>query len=317
MSHSHKITEQQIEDMSLEWLGALGWKHVYGPAIEPEKPDSERAEFSVVYLEKRLRRALRILNPTLAPDVLDEAFRIVTRPESPDLLTNNRAFQRMLTDGVKVPYRDSQGVEATADVAIVDWENPTRNDLLAVNQFTVTEKKFLPGADTPASQHNRRPDIVLFVNGLPLVVIELKNAADAKATVEAAFNQIQTYKAQITNLFTYNAVCVISDGLDARIGTISSDWERFMPWRALDNVIEDKGDLKTMLRGAFEPNRFLQLVRHFLVFEDTRGGPIKKVAGYHQFHAVNTALTATIEASRQGATGRAGVVWHTQAAAKA
>ena len=311
-----KITEQQIEDMTLEWLESLGWAHVYGPDIEPENPRGERREFSTVYLERRLRDALAQLNPGTAPGVLDEAFRIITRPESPDLLTNNRAFHHMLTDGVKVPYRTVDGEDATADVALIDWDDLTKNDFCAVNQFTVTENKYQAGDPLPASQHNRRPDIVLFVNGLPLVVIELKNAVSQNATVEAAFNQIQTYKAQITNLFTYNAVCVISDGLDARLGTISSDWERFMPWRAIEEYVEGRGDLRTLTFGVFERRRFLDIVRHFLVFEDTRNGPVKKVAGYHQFHAVNVALKAAIEASRPESNGRAGVVWHTQGSGK-
>ena len=243
--------------------------------------------------------------------MLDDAFSQITRPESPDLLTNNRGFHLALSGTLKVPYRNAQGEEATADVVLVGWDNPDANEYLAVNQFTVVENKQATG-----KEHNRRPDVVLFVNGLPLAVIELKNPADANATVEKAFEQIQTYKSQITGLFTYNALCVISDGLDARMGTISSDWERFMPWRAVEKPIEGKGDLKTLLFGVFEKTRFLDLVRHFIVFEDTRTGPIKKVAGYHQFHAVNVAMQATIQASREGSNGRAGVVWHTQGSGK-
>jgi len=306
-----KFTEQEVEDLSLEWLGELGWKHVYGPDVEPEKPKAEREDYSTVYLADRLMHALKRLNPNLPQRVLDDAFGQVTRPESPDLLTNNRKFHLDLTGTVKVPYRNDQGEETTADVALVDWDNPEANEYLAVNQFTVIESKQVTG-----KEHNRRPDIVLFVNGLPLAVIELKNPADANATVEKAFEQIQTYKGQITSLFTYNALCVISDGLDARMGTISSDWERFMPWRAVEKPIEGKGDLKTLLFGVFEKRRFLDLVRHFIVFEDTRTGPVKKVAGYHQFHAVNVALEAAIKASREGSNGRAGVVWHTQGSGK-
>lgn len=311
-----RLNEQQIEKLNLQWLGELGWSHVYGPDIEPERPGAEREDFSTVLLATRLREALKSLNPGVSAQVLDEAFRIVTRPESPDLITNNRNFQRMLSDSVKVPYRDAEGKDATASVVLVDWETPTNNDLIAVNQFTIIEKRLLGGDHLPPTERNRRPDIVLFVNGLPFVVIELKNAADENATVEAAFNQLQTYKAQITSLFTYNAICVISDGLDARLGTISSDWERFMPWRAIDQPIEGKSDLKTLTFGALQPRRFLDLVRHFIVFEDTKHGPIKKVAGYHQFHAVNTALAASIKASRDGADGRGGVIWHTQGSGK-
>ncbi len=306
-----RFTEQEVEDLTLEWLGELGWRHVYGPDIEPEKPRTERDSFATVYLAGRLKTALKKLNPVLPQQVLDDAFGQITRPESPDLLTNNRAFHLALTGTLKVPYRNDQGKETTADVVLADWDNPDANEYLAVNQFTVVENKQATG-----KEHNRRPDVVLFVNGLPLAVIELKNPADANATVEKAFEQIQTYKSQITSLFTYNAFCVISDGLDARMGTISSDWERFMPWRAVEEPIEGKGDLKTLLFGVFEKTRFLDLVRHFIVFEDTRNGPVKKVAGYHQFHAVNVALQATVQASREGSNGRAGVIWHTQGSGK-
>ncbi|MBN8689965.1 MAG: type I restriction endonuclease subunit R [Armatimonadetes bacterium] len=311
-----RLSEQELEELHLQWLGELGWKHVFGPDIEPEKPAAERDEFSTVFLSGRLREALRRLNPGVSQAVLDEAFRIVTRPDSPDLITSNRNFHRMLSDSVRVPYRDADGKDATANVVLVDWESPEENDLIAVNQFTIIERQNIGGDHLPATERNRRPDIILFVNGLPFVVIELKNAADEKATVEAAFNQIQTYKAQITSLFNYNAICVISDGLDARLGTISSDWERFMPWRAIEHPIEGKGDLRTLTFGILQPRRFLDLVRYFLVFEDTKHGPIKKVAGYHQYHAVNTALEAAIRASEEGSDGRGGVVWHTQGSGK-
>ncbi len=312
-----KLTEQQIEDMTLEWLGSLGWTPVFGPDIEPGKPGSERETWATVYLEGRLCSALKRLNPNQTDQVLDEAFRILTRPDSPDLITNNRAFHKALTTSVKVEYKDLDGRDATADVIVIDWANPNNNDFLAVNQFTVIETKYVPGYDGPSGEQNRRPDIVLFVNGLSLVVIELKNAVDANATVEKAFEQIKNYQhSLIPSLFNCNELCVISDGLDARIGTISSDWERFMPWRAIDEPIEGKGDLRTLIFGVFERRRFLDLLRYFLVFEDTRNGPIKKLAGYHQFHAVNTALQASIEASRPGSNGRAGVVWHTQGSGK-
>lgn len=311
-----KLNEEQIENLTLEWLQGLGWTPVYGPDIEPEKPAAERSEFSVVFLEQRLKGALTRLNPGMSEQVLEEAFRIVTRPESPDLITNNRAFHHMLVDTVKVPFRDVEGKEATANVRLIDWENPQGNDLIAVNQFTVIERQRIGGDDQPETERKRRPDILLFVNGLPFVILELKNAADQLATVEGAFNQIQTYKSQITSLFTYNTLCVISDGLDARLGTISSDWERFMPWRAVEHPVEERGDLRTLIHGVFEPRRFFDLIRYCIVFEDTKEGPIKKVAGYHQFHAVNTALDASIRASRDGSDGRGGVVWHTQGSGK-
>jgi type I restriction enzyme R subunit len=316
------LTEQQLEDIALEWLEGAGWRHVFGPDIAPETQSEERKDFSTVFLAGRLHAALRRLNPEASSEVLDEAFRIVTRPDSPDLLTNNRAFHKMLTEYVPVPFRDAEGRDDTAQIRLIEWNGNQleANDWLAVNQFTVIEPKYVTGSQEVDRKDNRRPDIVLFVNGLPLTLFELKNATNEQATVQSAFRQVQTYKAQIESLFTYNELVVLSDGLDARIGTISSDWERFMPWRAWQDNLEERQkelvQLQTMIQEVFDRPRFLQLLRHFLVFEDTKDGPIKKLAGYHQFHAVNVALNATIEASREGSNGRAGVVWHTQGSGK-
>jgi type I restriction enzyme R subunit len=257
-----------------------------------------------------LRAALEALNPHVAAESLDEVIRQLTLVESPSLTVNNRSLHRLLVDGIAVECRREDGSIGAEIVRVIDFENPEANDWASVNQFTLIE-----------GQRNRRPDVVIFVNGLPLAVIELKNAADADATLWDAFNQIRTYKAQIPSLFLHNAVAVISDGLEARVGTISADKERFMPWRTIEGETLAPvflPQLEVLLRGVFDKRRFLDLLRHFIVFEeDTSDGTIiKKMAGYHQFHAVNTAVEQTIKASRPNGTRQAGVVWHTQGSGK-
>jgi type I restriction enzyme R subunit len=214
----------------------------------------------------------------------------------------------MLVEGVQVEYRRKDGSIAGDRVRLVDFEHPEDNDFLAVNQFTVIE-----------GQHHRRPDIVVFVNGLPLAVIELKNPADEEATVWSAFNQLQTYKQQIPTLFSFNEALVISDGLEARLGTLTADRERFSPWRTIEGeelASASMPQLEVLIRGVFEKHRFLDLLRYFIVFEDKDGQIIKKMAGYHQFHAVQKALQATLKASRSAGDKRCGVVWHTQGSGK-
>ena len=309
----------------------MGYQLVYGPDVAPNEPGAERASFADNILNVRLKTALNRLNPTLPREALDEAFRKVTVPQHPSLIANNRAFHRMLVDGITVECRrkdDSIGAEI---VRLMDFDDPEANDWLAVNQFTVIE-----------GQHNRRPDMVIFVNGLPLGVIELKNAADEQADIWAAFNQLQTYKQQIPSLFIHNAVLVISDGFEARIGTISADKERFMPWRTIEGETvapASMPQLEVLLRGVFDKRRFLDLVRHFIVFEDDGGtSVIKKMAGYHQFHAVKNGRggngAGCVRRRRNGIEGqvrrlfrettsrgcpgdrRVGVVWHTQGSGK-
>ena len=280
-------------------------------------------------LAGRLRAALARLNPELPAAAQDDAFRKLTRPDKPTLVANNHALHRLLVDGVTVEYTRRDGSIAGAQARVLDYDDPDANDWLAVNQFTVVESK-----------RNRRPDVVLFVNGLPLAVIELKNAADEKADIWQAFKQLQTYKAEIPSLLAYNAALVISDGVYARLGTLTADREWFLPWRTIegDDVV-DKGvpQLSVLLPGVFDKRRFLDLVRYFIVFEDNGGGNlIKKMAAYHQYHAVNRALDETLRAvvvrgtlrepggtyytgrPRDAAPGdqRVGVVWHTQGSGK-
>ncbi len=304
-----QLVESTVERASAEWLAWLGLAIAFGPSIAPSEPASERESYEQVVLTGRLRNALGALNPSIPAVALYEAFRKLTRIDSPSLVDANAMFHHWLVNGVAVEYLRPDGSTAGDLVRVVDFDQPEKNDWLAVNQFTVKE-----------GQHTRRPDIVIFVNGLPLAVIELKNPADENATIWTAFNQLQTYKQQIPSLFVYNCALVISDGLQARIGSLTANKERFMPWRTVEGenlAPASMPQLEVLLKGAFDPRRFLDLVRHFAVFEDDGHGQwIKKIAGYHQFHAVNRAVEATVEASRPQGDRRVGVVWHTQGSGK-
>lgn len=315
------FTESVVEDAALEWLGGLGYAIGHGPELAYGQPAAERVDpqYRDTVLGDRLRSALARLNPELPADALDEAYRKLLRTEGPNLVEQNRAIHRMLVDGVPVEYRRPDGSIAGAQARLIDFGDPERNDWLAVNQFTVVD-----------GQHNRRPDVVLFVNGLPLAVIELKNPGDENATIWSAHNQLLTYQAQIPALFAWNAVLVASDGTQARIGALNAGKEWFKPWRTIDGKADAPAslpELEVLLKGVFEKRRFLDLLRYFIVFEDEGAGKvIKKLAGYHQFHAVNTALAETVRAAlggqgagvAGGAAGdrRVGVVWHTQGSGK-
>jgi type I restriction enzyme R subunit len=302
------LTESVVEEAALAWFEGLGYTILHGPDIAPGEPAAERDSYAQVLLEGRLREALARLNPQFPASARDEALRKLKHPEAPGLLANNRALHRYLVEGVPVEY-PAEGRIVGDHARLFDFDAPERNDWLAVNQFTVVE-----------GQHNRRPDLVVFVNGLPLAVIELKNAADENATLWAAFNQLQTYKAQIPALFVYNAALMISDGLQARLGSLTADRERFGPWRTIEGEAPAPAkltELEVLLRGVFEPRRFLDLIRYFIVFEDDGASHVvKKIAAYHQFHAVNAAVDATMHAARQDGDRRAGVVWHTQGSGK-
>ena len=302
------FNESVIEQAAMAMLKSLGYEIVWGPDISPDGPDSERDDYGKVVLEGRLRRALQRINPKIPPDAIEEAFRKLTRPDSPSLVANNHIFHRYLVDGVPVEYKRKDGSIGGDLVQVLNYDDPEQNEFLAVNQFTVVE-----------NQIDRRPDLVLFVNGLPLSVIELKNAANENATIWSAYNQLQTYKMQIPSLFAYNEAMIISDGVQARIGTLTASQEWFMPWRTIEGeqLADDKlPQLQVLLQGVFEKARFLDLIRHFIVFEDIGGGVLlKKMAGYHQYHAVNLALASTIH-SAANTDKRVGVVWHTQGSGK-
>ena len=347
------LTETILEQTALDWFESLGWKTAFGPDISPDLSALglsqrigglayEREDYHQVVLVGRLRAALENINPNIPLDAIDEAVRRITRNESPSLIENNRRFHRMLTDGVDVSYIQ-EGREIHDKVWLFDLEDLENNDWLVVNQFTVIEDR-----------RNRRPDIVIFVNGLPLGLIELKNPTDEKSTIHHAFNQLQTYKSDIPSLFIYNELLVVSDGLGARSGTLTAGWDRFMPWRTIDGKeVAPRGsvELEVLLKGVFEKRRFLDMVLNFVVFDDDGAIIAKKAAAYHQFHAVNKAVECTLSAcgidakpnllyarfpeydehnpfkvrEREAAYGsgtehfggrRIGVIWHTQGSGK-
>ncbi len=302
------ITENAIEDLALEWLQALGYTVLSGPQIAPEGPTPERRSYSDVILVDRLRDALVRINPHLPEEAIEEVINAVHDTASPSLIEENRRLHLMFSNGVDVEVMQADGAIAGQTAFLVDFTNPSANDWLAVNQFTIIENK-----------HNRRPDVLVFVNGLPLGVIELKNPGSEEATIQAAFQQLQTYKAEIPSLFRTNLFLVTSDGLQARVGSLTADEERFMPWRTTDgSAILGKGapELETLLAGIFHPQRLLAFLQGYVVFENDGSKLIKKIAGYHQFHAVRHALAKTIEASARQGNRKVGVIWHTQGSGK-
>ena len=314
------LNESIVEAAALGWFQELGYAVLPGPQLAPGEPTAERQTFSDVVLVGRLREAIRQLNPAIPEDAREEALRKLLRLATPSLLQTNRAFHRLLREGVPVEYPRSDGSIAGDHVRLVDFTTVAANDWLVVNQFSVSD-----------GQHSRRPDLVMFLNGLPLGLIELKNAADEGATIWSAYSQLQTYKAEIPSLLSTNAVLVVSDGLQARIGSLTSNQEWFKVWRTIDGEADAPAtelELETLIRGVFAPERFLDLLQHFMVFEeDPDSGDLHKIiAGYHQFHAVNAAVQETVRASGLGPAvrslggkpgdRRAGVVWHTQGSGK-
>ncbi|MBD2079878.1 type I restriction endonuclease subunit R [Leptolyngbya sp. FACHB-17] len=303
-----KFTESEVEEAALYYFGQLGYTVLGGSDIAPGEPGAERNSHADVVLVDRLRSALVRLNPQVPPDEIQSAIQQVLRPETQNLYNNNQRFHRLLTEGVPVSYPGADGRTQHDQVWLIDWKNPDHNDWLVVNQFTVIE-----------NQKNHRPDVVVFVNGLPLAVIELKNAADENADTDKAFNQLQTYKRNIPSLFTTNEVLLISDGREARLGSLTADRDRFMPWRTIDGAdLAPKGmpELEVMIRGVFEPSRFLDLIRYFVVFEVDGETLIKKMAGYHQYHAVNKAVAETVKATAPEGDKKVGIIWHTQGSGK-
>ena len=285
------LTEADVEQVALEWLRELGWQVAHGPDIAPDSPNAERDDYSEAVLAGRLRGALADLDPGLPADALDDAHRKLTRPEGSTTEARNREFHRMLVNGVEIEYRDAGGAVRGDLVRVIDFDDPAGNDWLAVNQFRITENR-----------STRRPDVALFVNGLPLGVIELKNPADEDATIWTAWQQLQTYKSELPSLFSMNEALVVSDGNEARLGTLTSGREWFKPWRTVTGeklAGAHMTELQVMLEGVFEPRRFLALVRDFVVFEDDGSGAlVKKMAGYHQFHAVRVAVDETLRAAK-------------------
>ena len=323
------LYESEIEELALDTLAENGYAILYGPDIA-DGPQAERT-LSEVILQARLRAAIDRLNSGIPPAAREEALRIALRTPAITLMDNNEAFHRLLTDGVDVKFGVGEGKSRTEKVWLVDWNNPENNDFLAVNQFTVIE-----------NHNNKRPDIVLFINGLPLVVIELKNPADEQADVQAAYRQLQTYKQLIPSLFHYNAFMVISDGWFAKAGTLTSEYPRFMEWKTADGITivdsKHEPELEPLIGGLFDKKTLLDVIRYFIVFEKAREGTHKKIAAYHQYYATNRAIESTIRAAsgersrtiaevpeiyqlpsvaeQPPGDQRAGVVWHTQGSGK-
>jgi type I restriction enzyme, R subunit len=318
------MTEDQLEQETLGWLAEVGYTHLYGPDIAPDGENPERANYQQVVLPFRLREAIHRLNPDIPTAAKEDAFKQVMDLGIPALLTANRHFHKLLVSGVPVQYQQD-GETRGNFVRLIDWTEsanaPKKNELLAVNQFSIK-------GHAGKNAYTRRPDIILFVNGLPLVLIELKNPADVNADIWKAFDQLQTYKEQIPDVFQYNELLVIADGSEARLGSLSANAERFMQWRfmqwrTIDGVTLDPlgqfNELETLVRGLLAPAMLLDYLRYFVLFEDD-GTLVKKVAGYHQFHAVRAAINQVVAASRPGADvakrHKGGVVWHTQGSGK-
>jgi len=338
------ITENSIEEFTIELLEKLGYEYIYAPNIAPDGESPERESYEQVLLLSRLQNAVKRINKSIPSDAQDEAIKEIQRIASPELLANNESFHRLLTDGIPVSKR-VDGHDRGDRVWLIDFKNPSNNDFVVANQFTVVE-----------NNNNKRPDVILFINGMPIVVIELKNAADENATIHSAFRQIETYKSIIPSLFTYNGLVVISDGLEARAGSISAGFSRFMTWKSADGKAEAShlvSQLETLILGMLNKETLLDLIRHFIVFEKMkREDPetniitittVKKLAAYHQYYAVNRAVESTLRASgftveketpmavlmespeSYGLPGvkkqpvgdrKGGVVWHTQGSGK-
>ena len=311
------ITEDIIESLAIEQLQSLCWDYAYGLDIAPGADKSERQSYEQIILIERLRNAVAQINPHIPKSAQEQAIQKVLRIYSPDLLFNNETFHECLVEKIKIPYQQ-EGYERSYEVALIDFDNVASNQFLVVNQYTIIE-----------NNQNKRPDILLFVNGIPLVVIELKNAADENATIESAFNQIQTYKSVIPGLFTYNAICIISDGLECKAGSVSAGFNRYMAWKTADGQNEASRfapQLETMLKGMLNPAALLDIVRSFIVFQKTKKEDAKTgitlintekiLAAYHQYYAVNKAVISSVKASGHHGDKRGGVVWHTQGSGK-
>lgn len=320
------ITENELEKLSLTWFQDSGWEYRYGPDLAPEGEAPERADYHQVMLPGRLLEALRRLNPNITEPILEEVLSRIAKPDHPSLILNNRSFHEALLDGL--PVEVEQAGEKRGDrVRLMDFEAPERNRYLVVNQYTVQ-----------GTRQPRRPDLVCFINGVPIAVIELKNPAVEQADIWSAFNQLQTYKEEIADLFVFNEALVISDGLNARVGSLTADRERFLPWRTLRNENDRpllEFELEKVVRGFLAPELLLDYLRYFILFEQGDGGIIKKIAAYHQFHAVREAVNATVIAANkpkaddtvveeratwgkmvQPGSRKGGIVWHTQGSGK-
>jgi type I restriction enzyme R subunit len=311
-----KLNEDDIEQWAIEELEALGWNYIHGNEIAPDGAQAERNSFGDVLLRGRLQAAIARINPNIPYEAQQEALKIVERIASPVIMVNNQELHQLLSEGVPVEYR-KEGTQRGDRVQLLDYNNLDNNDYLSVNQFTIIE-----------NNQNKRPDLILFVNGMPLVVLELKNAIDASATLHAAFKQLGTYQATIPSLFTFNTFCVISDGVDARAGSLSAGYSRYLAWKTSDGVQEaskQRSQLEVLIKGLLNKATLLDYIRHFIVFEESKSidknGIIstqinKKVAAYHQYYAANKAIESVKKAAAIDGDRKGGVVWHTQGSGK-
>lgn len=299
------FNEATVEDAALDYLSELGYSTAFGPNLAPGGEQAERANFEQVYLYDRLRDAARRINPSQV-DLVDEAVKRLERAESQSGIAENSRVHKLLIHGVPVEYRDDSGSVRTTRVKLIDFDNPSNNDWLAVNQFTIIGNK------------NRRPDVLVFVNGIPLGLLELKNLANEHATLKNAWNQVQTYRQDIPAVFVPNAVTVISDGISAAMSSFTGGFEHYAPWKTIDGreVVSGVPALEVLIKGVFEPARFLDIIKNFIVFSDESKGLVKRVAKYHQYWAVNAAVESTVEAAGPDGDRRGGVVWHTQGSGK-
>ena len=304
------FSEAVVEDAAIEILQSLGWRYADPLDIGPDAPNKARQSNTEVVLLDILKEAANRLNPDIPQEALENALRQVTLSETPSLIEENRRIHHQLVNGIDVEYRKPDGSIKGDKVWLMDFANPSNNDLMITNQFTVVENGY-----------NRRPDVVAFINGLPVAVIELKNIASENATIEDAYAQLQTYKEQIPSLFRTNAALITSDGALARIGSLSAGEDRFMPWRTVTGAADDftpegPKEMETLLKGVFEPSHFLRLIRDFTVFGDKGDGTFKIIAGYHQFHGARKALASAIDATHANGDRKVGVIWHTQGSGK-
>ena len=302
------FTEDELEKACISYFEELGYEYVFGPNIAPDGEACERASYSTIVLEERLRNAVYKINPKSDRKSKEEAIRKALITDSPSLIINNKNFHKMLTDGIDVTYHDTKLGEVSEKIYLFDFKNEKNNDFMVINQMTIIE-----------AGKNRRPDLIVYVNGFPLVVIELKSAINEEATINKAYHQLQTYKSEITSLFTYNSFMVISDGINAKAGTLTSDEERFMQWRTVDGttispLTEPK--LEVLIKGMFQRDRFLDLIRNYILFQTDGENIYKILSAYHQYFAVNKAIGHSISASSEKGDRRIGVVWHTQGSGK-
>ena len=312
-----KLCESAVEEMAIEELQSLGYTYIAGVDFAPDAPNSDRNSYSDILLISRLQSALLKINPTVPAEAVQRAAKKLSRIATSNLLADNEEFQKMLVDGVPVEYRKNGDIKGDY-VHVVDFENPLNNEFLVVNQYTIVQ-----------NNNNKRTDVLLFINGIPLVIFELKSPTDENATCYKAFEQLQAYKATIPGLFTYNEICIVSDGLEAKAGSLTAPYSRFSVWKTKDGINEApkfSDELSTLIHGLCTPETLIDYIQNFVTYEKTQTEDkvthivkvetVKKIAAYHQYYAVNKAVASTMEASKAGGTKKAGVIWHTQGAGK-